>query len=316
MTKATIYRTLFGMDTAIDAIRGFNRFFTQHVGAIDAHFLGTDLNLAEARLLFEIARHQPVLATTLQDILGIDAGYCSRIVGRFERKGWIQRDRASEDGRRRPIRLTDAGQRLFAEIDARQRAAVAHDLAELDPVEQEDLRRALTRARLLLDRGYDAPLVIRPFRAGEANAVVERQARLYQASHGWGLGLEAVEAATVARFLEHFQPDREQCWIADLDGVMAGAVFLTDEGENVARLRLLHVEPFARRRGIGDALVGGCIAFARAHGYRELTLWTQAVLVAARRLYTRHGFICTGAEEHFHFGVPTLGERWRKPLDA
>lgn len=304
------------MDSTIDAIRGFNRFFTRHVGAMDAHFLGTELQLAEARLLFEIARHQPVLASTLQNMLGIDAGYCSRIIARFERNGWILRERASDDARRRPICLTEAGRQLFSDVDARQRAAVARDLAELDSVEQEDLRLALTRARLLLDPGYAPPLAIRPFRAGEANAVVERQARLYQASHGWGRGLEAVEAATVARFLEDFRPEREQCWIADLDGVMAGAVFLTDEGEDVARLRLLHVEPFARRRGIGDALVGGCIAFARARGYRELTLWTQAVLEAARRLYARHGFVCIDSAEHDHFGVPVQGERWRLVLDA
>ncbi|MFT4054424.1 MAG: helix-turn-helix domain-containing GNAT family N-acetyltransferase [Novosphingobium sp.] len=303
------------MDTAIEAIRTFNRFFTQHVGAINARFLDSDANLPEARLLFEIAQRQPVTASTLQACLDLDRGYLSRMIARFEERGWTLRDQIEGDARSRPIRLTAAGKEAFTQIDQRQRGAVAHDLDRLGPVEQGDLVQALTRARLLLDPDAAAELVIRPARVGEVSMVAARQSVLYDASHSWGRGLEVVEAETTAAFLRRFRPGEEQCWIADLGGVMAGAVFLTNEGDGVARLRLLHVEPFARRRGIGDALVRQCIDFARERGYSQVFLWTQAVLESARRIYARNGFVRTAAEVHHEFGEPVDGESWQLMLN-
>jgi DNA-binding MarR family transcriptional regulator/GNAT superfamily N-acetyltransferase len=302
------------MDNAIDAIRTFNRFFTRHVGAIDARFLDSDLNLPEARLLFEIAGREPVMANALQDALGLDRGYLSRMIARFEQRGWIVRDRADDDARARPIRLTDAGRTAFGEIEQRQRAAVAHDLAALDPVGRDDLVQALTRARLLLDPSSGGTFTIRTARTGEPSQIAARQSVLYAASHGWGRELETIEAETVGAFLRKFIPGREQCWVAEIDGVLAGAVFLTDEGDDVGRLRLLHVEPFARRRGIGDALVAACIGFARDAGYREMFLWTHTVLDDARRIYARNGFVCTETAIHHEFGEPLQGETWRLGL--
>ncbi len=304
------------MDTAIEAIRTFNRFFTRHVGAIDARFLDTDANLPEARLLFEIARQEPVQANGLQAALGVDRGYLSRMIARFEDRGWIMRDRLEADARTRPIHLTEEGRAAFEQIDQRQRSAVAHDLTRLSAVEQDDLVQALTRARLLLDPNAPVQFIIRPANTGEVSQVAARQSILYAASHGWGRELETLEAETTATFLRRFKPDRERCWVADLAGVMAGAVFLTDEGSGVARLRLLHVEPFARRRGIGDALVRACVGFAREKGYDLVTLWTHTVLDAARRIYADHGFECVATEVHYEFGEPVQGETWRLILAA
>jgi len=304
------------MDHAIEAIRVFNRFFTRHVGAIDARFLDTDLNLPEARLLFEIARREPVQANALQSSLSLDRGYLSRLIARFEERGWIMRRRADGDARARPISLTSAGRAAFDLIDQKQRAAVAHDLSKLGSVEQADLVQALTKARLLLDPQAMASYEIRPARTGEASQVAARQSVLYAASHGWGRELEVLEAETTAAFLRNFKPGREQCWVAEIDGVMAGAVFLTDEGNGVARLRLLHVEPFARRRGIGDALVRESIGFAREKEYSQIILWTHTVLDAARRIYSRNGFECVSTEVHHAFGEPVQGETWRLSLAA
>jgi len=302
------------MEHAVQAVRGFNRFFTRHVGAIDARFLDTDANLAEARLLFEIAAQEPALASALQRTLDLDGGYLSRMIARFEKRGWITRERVRTNARVRPIRLTPAGRAVFEEIDGRQRAAVEEDLARLDPVDRDDLVQALARARLLLDPGAAAEVGIRTFRTGDLGQIAARQSRLYAASHGWGHGLEANVAETTAAFLRNFKPGREQCWVAEIDGVMAGAVLLTDEGNGTARLRLLHVEPFARKRGIGDALVRQCIGFARDKDYREITLWTHAVLDAARRIYARNGFDCVSSAIHHEFDQPVLGETWMLDL--
>ncbi|WP_042490911.1 bifunctional helix-turn-helix transcriptional regulator/GNAT family N-acetyltransferase [Sphingomonas parapaucimobilis] len=303
-------------DADVTAIRRFNRFYTQTIGALDARFLGTEVSLPEARLLFEIATREPVTASVLQDALGMDAGYLSRLVARFEKRGWIVRVRRDDDARARDLRLTEAGREAFGTLDHRQSHAVGDLLAAVDGQARRDLVEALTRARLLLDPASGGPFVIRPFRTGEPALIAARQSLLYAESHGWGRELEVIESEVTAAFLRDFDPAREQCWVAEIDGVMAGAVFVTDEGNAIARLRLLHVEPFARRRGIGDALVGACVTFARETGYHALTLWTHSVLESARRIYAAHGFACVETAMHERFGVPLHGETWRLELAA
>ncbi|WP_322963933.1 helix-turn-helix domain-containing GNAT family N-acetyltransferase [Sphingomonas fuzhouensis] len=303
-------------DADITAIRRFNRFYTQMIGALDARFLGTDATLPEARLLFEIATREPVTASALQDALGMDAGYLSRLIARFEGRDWVVRVRRDDDARARDLRLTEAGRAAFALIDGRQSDAVGDLLATVQGGARRDLVEALTRARLLLDPGSGGPFVIRPFRTGEPALIAARQSVLYAESHGWGRELEVIESGVTAAFLRDFDPAREQCWVAEIDGVMAGAVFVTDEGEGLARLRLLYVEPFARGRGIGDALVGACVTFARETGYHALTLWTHSVLESARRIYAGHGFACVETAMHERFGVPLQGETWRLELGA
>ncbi|AXJ96601.1 MarR family transcriptional regulator [Sphingomonas sp. FARSPH] len=303
-------------DADVAAIRRFNRFYTRTIGALDARFLGTEATLPEARLLFEIATREPVTASVLQDTLGMDAGYLSRLVARFEKRGWIVRARREDDARARDLRLTAAGREAFAVVDKRQSRAVGDLLGTVEGQARRDLIEALTRARLLLEPSSGGPFVIRPFRTGEPALIAARQSMLYADSHGWGRELEVIESEVTAAFLRDFAPEREQCWVAEIDGVMAGAVLVTDEGGGLARLRLLHVEPFARRRGIGDALVARCVSFARETGYRTLTLWTHTVLESARRIYAAHGFVCVETAVHDRFGVPLQGETWRLELAA
>lgn len=303
-------------DADVIAVRRFNRFYTQTIGALDARFLGTDASLPEARLLFEIATREPVTASMLQDVLGMDAGYLSRMIARFQARGWVRRVVRENDARARDLRLTEAGRDAFTIIDGRQRAAVSDLLDEVRGTSRRDLVEALTRARLLLDPASGGPFRIRPFRTGEPALIAARQSVLYAESHGWGRELEVIESEVTAAFLRDFDPAREQCWVAEIDGVMAGAVFVTDEGDGLARLRLLHVEPFARRRGIGEALVERCVGFARETGYTALTLWTHSVLESARRIYAAQGFRCVETAMHDRFGVPLQGETWRLELVA
>jgi DNA-binding MarR family transcriptional regulator/GNAT superfamily N-acetyltransferase len=297
------------MDATIDSVRRFNRFYTQHVGALDPRFLGSDITLAEVRLLFEIAHAPSAVAAALQASLGMDAGYVSRVIARFEARGWVVRERGEADARRRPIRLTQAGREAFAALDRRQREAVAVVLERLRPSQRADLVSALGIVRALLGATPAEGFAIRSFRTGDVSLIVARQSILYQEEQGWAL--EANEAEVAAHFLNHFRPGREQCWVAELGGAMAGAVFLTDEGDGLARLRLLHVEPFARGRGIGDALVRTCVDFAKGVGYDAVTLWTHTVLASARRIYAAHGFVCVETAMHTKFGVPVQGETWR-----
>jgi len=302
------------MEEAIAAVRVFNRFYTRRIGALNASFLGADVTLPEARLLFEIAHRERPHAAELREALDMDAGFLSRLLARFERRGWVRRESGGEDARRRPIALTDAGRAQFELIDSRQRAEVAAMLALLSPSQQADLRAALGQARTLLDPSRDAGFTIRPFRCGDLGLLASRQAILYREEYGWGRGLEHNVAETVDGFLRNYQDGREQCWIAELAGAMAGSIILTDEGQGLSRLRLFYVEPAARGRGIGDALVSTCLAFAREVGYRTMTLWTHTVLTSARRIYAAHGFELIETAWHEDFGVPVQGETWRLDL--
>lgn len=299
------------MTEAVAALRAFNRFYTRFVGALDAHYLDSGLSLAEARLLYEIAHRVAPLAAELQAELGLDAGYVSRILRRFQAKRWITRGRGA-DARARPIGLTEAGRVAFAALDRRTRSEVEVRLAGLGAPERETLVGALGAVTALLS-GNEAPWRIRTFRAGDLALIASRQSILYE-NYGWGLPMEILQGEVTTAFLKQFKPGREQCWVAEQAGAMAGAVLLVDAGEDVGQLRLLHVEPWARGRGIGAALVAECVEFAREAGYRKMRLWTHTVLTSARRIYESAGFRIVSTEVHAEFGKPEQGETWELQL--
>ena len=302
------------MHDIVASVRSFNRFYTQLVGALDARFLGTDVTLAEARLLFEMAQLPGAIAVDLQTSLGMDGGFVSRVITRFEARGWVVRDRGEEDARRRPIALTAEGRAVFEVIDARQSAEVANTLQRLGPVERTDLLAALGSVRALLDPASRSGFSIRTFRTGDMGSIAARQSILYADTHRWGRELEIIEGEVTTAFLRDFKQGREQCWVAEVNDAMAGSVMVTDEGGGSARLRLLYVEPFARGRGIGDALVGQCVGFARDAQYRTLTLWTHTILQSARRIYAARGFHIVETAMHEAFGMPVQGETWQLDL--
>jgi DNA-binding MarR family transcriptional regulator/N-acetylglutamate synthase-like GNAT family acetyltransferase len=301
------------VESQVASVRLFNRFFTRFVGALDRRFLGLDLTLAEARLLFEIAQGDGCLAADVQSVLDIDAGYLSRVLGRFEKRGWIERTRGEGDARRRPIQLTASGRAMFDLLDSRQRAEIFAVLESLDAVHRGRLVGALDTARALLSPA-DRSFSLRTFRPGDMGLIAARQSMLYRSVYGWGPMIEVIEGEVTTAFLRNFKPGREQCWVAEVDNIMAGSIFVTDEGDGLCRLRLLYVEPFARGLGIGDALVAACIAFARDVGYARMTLWTHTILESARRIYAAHGFTITEVAVHDEFGEPVQGETWELAL--
>lgn len=298
----------------IETMRSFNRFYTRAVGALSPRFLGSEMTLPEARLLFEIAQEERALAADLGPRLGMDAGWLSRVLARFETRGWIERPRDAADARRRPIALTEAGRATFADLDRRQRDAVVALLEPLDPAARAAATAALGEAQRLLAQQPAAP-VIRTFRPGDMGLIASRQAVLYREGWGWGDPMEVLLGEVVTRFLRDFRPGREQCWVGEVGGRLAGSIFCADAGEpGLAKLRLLYVEPFARGLGLGEALVDACVTFARETGYTALELWTHTILTSARRIYAAKGFRLIRTEMHEDFGAPVQGEFWRLEL--
>lgn len=300
----------------IEAARRFNRFFTRRIGVLREGLLHSPYTLTEARVLFEVGRNGSVSASELSRGLGLDPGYLSRILAGLERRGLIEKARSEADGRRRLVSLTGDGTDAFSLLDERSREEVGEALGGLSSGDRSRLLAAMRTVESVLDEDFkfSGPFVLRHHEPGDMGWVVHRHGVLYAREYGWDESFEALVARIVADFIGGYDPAKERCWVAEMNGEVVGCVFLVKESEAVAKLRLLLVEPEARGLGLGDRLVEECIRFARRSGYEKLTLWTNSVLDAARRIYERHGFRLVEEEEHHSFGKDLTGQNWELTL--
>jgi DNA-binding MarR family transcriptional regulator/predicted N-acetyltransferase YhbS len=303
---------------SVAAVRRFNRFYTRRLGLLRERELYSPWSLAEARVLYELASRGRAGAAELGRELGIDPGYLSRTLASLERRGLVARTPSPDDRRRRVLTLTAAGAEAFAGLDARAREHVAGLLRGLGTGERERLADALgTVERLLGDAAAARQLepVLRAPLPGDLGWVVERHGALYAAEFGWDATFEALVAGIVAGIAGGDEDARELRVIAEVGGVRAGCVFcVATDDPATAQLRLLLVEPWARGDGLGGRLVEACVAHARAAGYARLTLWTNDVLVGARRLYERAGFELVASEPYRGFGRDLVSETWELHL--
>jgi DNA-binding MarR family transcriptional regulator/GNAT superfamily N-acetyltransferase len=304
------------MPSVVDDVRGFNRFYTRVLGLLRPDLAGSAFGLTEARVLFELAHRDDIAVSELRRELDLDAGYLSRILSGFTASGLAAREKSAADGRRQVIRLTEKGRRAFDELDRRQAGAIDTLLAPLDDSQRTRLVGAMGQIRRMLsNETHPVGVVLRPPQPGDLGWVVERHGDRYAAEYGWDATFEALVARIVAEFAERRDTRREAAWIAELDGERVGCVFCTAaEAEHTAQLRLLLVEPSARGAGVGSRLVDECLRFARRSGYRRITLWTNDVLLGARRIYERAGFGCDRREPHHSFGHDLVGEYWSRDL--
>ena len=302
-------------DAAVAAVRGFNRFYTNVIGLLRGKYLDTPYSLTEARLLFELAQRDTSEVTDLRRAVDIDPGYLSRILARFESDGLIARQRSAADARRQVIRLTGSGRAVVAGLDARSAEQTRGMLAGL---RDDDRRRLLDAMRVIAETLTASPqprsYLLRAPRPGDMGWVVQRNAAVYAEEFGWDGSYEALVARIVADYVDHRDPETEAAWIAEVGGTPAGCVFCVRENATTARLRLLLVEPWARGLGIGARLVEEVLRFARQAGYSDITLWTNDVLVDARRIYQRAGFTLDNENRHHSFGQDLIGQNWSRRL--
>ena len=301
------------LEQQVRLARAFNRFYTRRIGALEEGLLRSPFSLTEARVLFELAAGgETTDAAGLARELALDPGYLSRILHGFRRRRLVASSPAPDDRRRRRLVLTGEGQAAFATLDRRSQEEVGALLRRLSPDQRERLLDAMRTIEDLL--GAPPPSVttflLREPRPGDLGWVVQRHGALYAAEYGWDARFEALVAGVVAEFVAHFDPRRDRAWIAEREGENVGSVFVVRQTDTVARLRLLLVEPSARGHGLGARLVDECVRFARSAGYRTLTLWTNDVLHAARRIYEAAGFRLVRREPHALFGEGLVGETW------
>ncbi len=301
----------------IASVRSFNRFYTREVGVLRKNFLETPWSLAEMRVLFEIAMGQDVTARDVGKALDLDAAYLSRMLQKFEKDGLVTRTRSLADARVSFLGLSAKGRRQFAVANARQVAQTTGMLAKLNPAERKRLVGAMREIETLLGERAESErgLILRDPEPGDLGWMVERHGALYGEEYGWRGSFEGMCAGIISDFVKNFDPKLEKCWIAELDGVRAGCVMLVNDDPKsgraeVARVRLLLLEPFARGIGLGRRLVEECVAFSRSKGYRRVTLWTHEELAAARAIYAKLGFVKTPGESHEDWEGKATSEFW------
>jgi DNA-binding MarR family transcriptional regulator/GNAT superfamily N-acetyltransferase len=303
-------------DDRIAAVRAFNRFYTSKLGVLDQQLLKSPFSLSEARVLYELANRDNPAAKEIGIELGLDPGYLSRIIQKFDEDGLITRKPLPSDRRQYRLGLTAKGRQAFAKLDRSSHAEIAAMLAALPRGGEKRLIAAMAAIERLLGPSgpSPSPAILREPRPGDMGWVVQSHGSLYAREYGFDSSFEALVAEIAARFLSSFDASRERCWIADIDGAPVGSVFLVRHSDDVAKLRLLLVDPAGRGQGLGQLLVGECIAFARQCGYRKMTLWTQSILTAARKIYQDAGFVQIATEPHRSFGQSLIGETWELEL--
>ncbi|HEY1970234.1 MAG TPA: bifunctional helix-turn-helix transcriptional regulator/GNAT family N-acetyltransferase [Pseudonocardia sp.] len=303
-------------------VRAFNRFYTRVIGVLQAGLVGSRYSLVEARVLYELAQRQPGWDTDgaqLRRALELDTGYFSRVLAKLETAGLIRREQSSTDGRRQLIQLSEVGRQAFAELDQRQVGAVDQLLAPLSGFERHRVIRSMRTIHRTLDRPTGTAEVtpevtLREPRPGDLGWVVARNGALYAREYGWTAEYEALVARIVADYAGRDHGGREAGWIAEVAGRRVGAVFCMADNEHTARLRLLLVEPSARGLGVGGRLVEQCLSFARAAGYRHITLWTVSLLAPARRIYQRAGFTLDNEAPLCAYGQQLTQQNWSRAL--
>lgn len=301
----------------IASVRAFTRFYTAVLGVLDEGLLDTPFSVTEARVIYELAQREATDVADLRRELRVDAGYMSRIAARLEADGLITRERSTADARRQVLRLTEQGRTVLATLDARSAEQVAHLLAPLPEPVQQRVVAAMDTVRTVLGDNPPPPprtVVLRPPRSGDYGWVVARHGAIYAEEYGWDASFEGLVARIVSDFVEHHDPRREAAWIAEVDGEPVGCVLCVARDETTAQLRILLVEPTARGLGIGTRLVDECLRFATQAGYDSVVLWTNDVLVSARRIYEAAGFVLVDEAPHHSFGHDLVGQTWRRDL--
>lgn len=302
------------LDPRIAAIRRFSRFYTAKLGLLREGLLDSPFSLTESRLLFELAARDGITAADLARELGLDTGYLSRILRGFDKAGLLARAANPEDARKQVLRLSPKGAQEFALLETRSSGQAAQFLAGLPETTSRVVIQAMRTIEAALDGRPPRAWVMRPLRPGDLGWVISRHGSLYAEEFGWDGSFETLVGEIAVAYARDHDPARESGWIAELDGNPVGAVFLVRLDDTTAKLRLLIVDPAARGLGIGARLVAECERFARAAGYRRITLWTHSILTAARHIYATAGYRLIASEPFVGFGQSLTSETWELEL--
>lgn len=305
------------LSTVIDAVRKFNRFYTKILGVLNESLLESRYSLAEARVLYELANRDESTATGIGSDLNLLKSYLSQILKRLDEAGLLEKSPSERDSRQTMLSLSAKGREEVSRLDEMSRQQIESLVSNITTAGHHKLLESMAAIETMFGEyreTRDRIVEIRETRPGDMGWVVQCNGRVYADEYGWDATYEALVAQIVADFIKNFDFERENCWIAEENGENIGSVFLVKESDEIARLRLLIVDPKARGLGLGTGLVERCTAFARRTGYKKITLWTQSNLLAARTIYANAGYKCINSEPSHRFGKDLVSETWELKL--
>lgn len=302
-------------ESAVARVREFNREWTQVLGLLDRGLLQTDYTLAESRVIFELAQRDSWERLALREQLEMDDSFMTRVLRRLEDMGLIESSPSKKDGRALDLRLTESGREAFAVLNERSSQQVSELLEPLSEDQLATLLESMTIISRLVRPGHGTgEVTTRDLGPGDLGWVVQRHGALYWDEYRWDQSFEALVARIVADYAAENDPARENAWIAEVGAARAGCIFCCKRDDDTAQLRILLVEPWARGQGVGRRLVDECVSFARRAGYSKMVLWTNDVLISARRIYETVGFELAEEERHHSFGHDLVGQYWELVL--
>jgi DNA-binding MarR family transcriptional regulator/GNAT superfamily N-acetyltransferase len=268
----------------VAAIREFNRFYTARIGLLRRRHLDGEFSLTEARVLYEISAMPGTTALALRGVLGLDAGYLSRVLASLTRSRLVRQTTSKQDGRERLLTLTMSGERAVARMDEQSAAEMRAMLATLGASERKELVAALGRAREILSRKQEPEVrIVRLTRATkEAAQILEEY---YEALH-------VVQRDRPGALQKMIDEPASGMWLAYLGDEVVGCVVLRRLGsvKRASECKRLYVKPVARGRGIADKLLNAQEEYARSQGVEWIYLDSYDDLKAAIALYERRGY--------------------------
>jgi DNA-binding MarR family transcriptional regulator/GNAT superfamily N-acetyltransferase len=282
----------------IHEIRQFNRFYTDTIGLLNQHILESNLSLSEVRVLYEIWQQEKTTAGQLVTLLNIDGGYLSRMLKKFEKKGWLHRQQSNTDGRTFLLHLSAAGKRLMSNLDEKSTTEIEGMIAPLSAPQQGKLTNAMHSIQELLSGTADKSLPKVTFRytlqPGDVGYLIYLHGHLYAKESGYNLEFEAYVCKTFYEFLPAYNPAKDRMILAIADGQIVGSVAILASSRHLVQLRWFLIHPDYRGQGLGKWMLEEAIAFCKEKHYQKIYLMTTSMQHTAIGLYTKMGFRKTG----------------------
>ncbi|MCG8482800.1 MAG: helix-turn-helix domain-containing GNAT family N-acetyltransferase [Clostridia bacterium] len=290
-------------------IRRFNRFYTEILGLLDQHVLESPYSLTEARIILEIYKIKDCTANKLMNKLHIDRGYLSRILNGFEKKGLIRKENFPTDRRFYFLYLTQKGKDILNDLENKSNQHVQALVAPLTGEEQGKLLDAMKHIENALSSTLHS-INIRSFRPNDIDWVVQKHVDLYETEYGFDNTFRQYVEEAIYKFQEDFRKEKDNLWIAEVNGKPEGMIAIVKVDDETAQLRWFLIDPKMRGKGLGNKLMSTAIDFCKKSNYQHVLLWTISILDAARHLYERYGFTLSETVEHNVWGKDLIEERW------
>lgn len=278
------------MNQYIEQIREFNRYYTKVIGVVDKAVLGTEFSLAEARVIYELGNEQLSLKE-LNEILGMDYGYLSRMTKSFIEKALCEKKQSELDKRSNVLTLTDKGKAVYDDLTTKTAAQIGQLIGGLSENEKKGLVSRMQDIEILLSKYRKDEVEIRyDIRPGDIGYLIKMHGEIYFDECGYDHQFEAYVCHTFEEFLKSYTPEKERMWLACKGDQIVGSIAIVNRGDRRGQLRWFLIEPEFRGTGLGRDMLKTAMDYVMEKGFDSIFLETTEDQKKAIGMYKRYGF--------------------------